>query len=98
MGIARRGYFKGDLFVAGGRAGLLRVLLVMFIAFPVSKALYGAFFNEEGRWAVTAIFEPHGNERVWGLGCLAGGVRCGVAWNTLFLALLTATGTTFWAP
>mgnify|MGYP002147939710 CR=1 FL=1 len=34
------------------------------------------------------------NERVWGLGCLAGGVRCGVAWNTLFLALLTATGTT----
>ena len=26
--------------------------------------------------------------------CLAGGVRCGVAWNTLFLALLTAAGTT----
>ena len=33
-------------------------------------------------------------ERVWGLGCLAGGVRCGVAWNTLMLALLTAAGTT----
>ena len=28
------------------------------------------------------------------MSCLAGGVRCGVAWNTLFLALMTATGTT----
>ena len=28
--------------------------------------------------------------KIWGLGCLAGGARCGVAWNTLFLALLTA--------
>ena len=28
-----------------------------------------------------------GTEPTWGLGCLAGGLRCGVAWNTLFLAL-----------
>ena len=41
-----------------------------------------------------ALAERLAHERVWGLGCLAGGVRCGVAWNTLFLALLTAAGTT----
>ena len=41
-----------------------------------------------------AVAERLGHERIWGLGCLAGGVRCGVAWNTLFLALLTAFGTT----
>jgi len=92
FGVARRGYFKGDLFIASAVLGC-SVLLVLFIAFPVTKALYGAFLNEEGQWAVSAIFERIGHERVWGLNCLAGGVRCGVAWNTLFLALLTATGT-----
>ncbi len=93
FGIARRGMFKGDLFIASSVVGC-SVLLLLFIAFPVTKALYGAFMNEEGRWVLSAIFERIGNERVWGLNCLAGGVRCGVAWNTLFLALLTATGTT----
>ncbi|MFZ4480514.1 MAG: ABC transporter permease [Rhodoferax sp.] len=93
FGIARRGYFKGDLFIACAVAGC-SALLLLFIAFPVSKALYGALLTEEGHWSVTAIFERIGNERVWGLNCLNGGVRCGVAWNTLFLALLTATGTT----
>lgn len=93
FGVARRGYFKGDLFIASAVVGC-SFLLLLFIAFPVTKALYGAFLNEEGRWSITAIFERIGNERVWGLHCLAGGVRCGVAWNTLFLALLTAAGTT----
>jgi len=92
FGLARRGYFKGDLFIASSVLGC-SVLLLLFIAFPVTKALYGAFLNEEGHWAWLAIFERIGNERVWGLSCLSGGMRCGVAWNTLFLALLTATGT-----
>ncbi|GAB4406385.1 MAG: iron ABC transporter permease [Rhodoferax sp.] len=92
FGVARRGYFKGDLFIAASVLGC-SVLLLLFIAFPVTKALYGAFLNEEGHWALSAIFERIGHERVWGLSCLAGGIRCGVAWNTLFLALLTATGT-----
>jgi iron(III) transport system permease protein len=42
-----------------------------------------------------AIYGRIGNERVWGLSCLAGGVRCGVAWHTLALATLTAAGSTF---
>ena len=93
FGVARKGYFKGDLFVASAVLGCA-VMLVLFIAFPVTKALYGAFLTEDGRWSFEAIFNRIGNERVWGLNCLAGGVRCGVAWNTLFLALLTAAGTT----
>ena len=93
FGLARRGYFKGDLFIASAVVGC-SVLLLLFIAFPVSKALYGALLTEQGQWSLTAIFDRIGNERVWGLNCLTGGVRCGVAWNTLFLALLTATGTT----
>ena len=92
FGVARRGYFKGDLFVASAVVGC-GALLALFIIFPVTKTLYGAFLNEEGRWSIGAIFQRIGNERIWGLNCLVGGVRCGVAWNTLFLALCTATGT-----
>ncbi len=92
-GVARLGYFRGDLFVAGAVL-LCSALLLLFVALPVAKSLVGAFLDEGGAWSVSALAERLGNERVWGLSCLAGGVRCGVAWNTLFLALLTAAGTT----
>ncbi|MGJ3703432.1 ABC transporter permease [Variovorax sp. AFSI2.2] len=94
FGIARLGLFKGDLFVAAAVIGC-GVLMALFIAYPVSKALAGAFLDEDGRWSVTAFIARVFTERIWGLGCIAGGVRCGVAWNTLVLALLTAAGTTF---
>lgn len=94
FGLARQGFFKGDLFVAASVIGC-GVLMALFIAYPVSKALAGAFLNEDGKWSLAALAARIGTERVWGLGCLAGGVRCGVAWNTLVLALLTAGGTTF---
>lgn len=94
FGLARLGFFKGDLFVSGAVVGC-GVTMALFIAYPVGKALAGAFFNEEGQWSVAAFVARVFTERIWGLGCLAGGVRCGVAWNTLVLALLTAAGTTF---
>ena len=94
FGLARLGFFKGDLFVSGAVIGC-GVLMALFIAYPVSKALAGAFLDEDGRASIAAFVARVGTERVWGLGCLAGGVRCGVAWNTLVLALLTAAGTTF---
>jgi iron(III) transport system permease protein len=67
---------------------------MLFVALPVAKSLVGAFVDDSGGFALAALAERLGNERVWGLACLAGGVRCGVAWNTLFLALLSAAGTT----
>lgn len=94
FGLARLGFFKGDLFVSGAVIAC-GVLMALFIAYPVSKALAGAFIDENGGWSLAAFVARLGTERIWGLGCLAGGVRCGVAWNTLALALLTATGTTF---
>jgi iron(III) transport system permease protein len=92
-GLARLGFFHGDLFVAGAVL-LCAALLMLFIAWPVGKSLVGAFVDDSGAFSPPAIAERLGHERVWGLSCLLGGVRCGVAWNTLFLALLTATGTT----
>ncbi|MGC3986210.1 MAG: iron ABC transporter permease [Pseudorhodoferax sp.] len=93
FGLARLGFFRGDLFVSGAVVGC-GVLLALFIAYPVGKALAGAFVLEDGGWSLMAFFERVFTERIWGLGCLAGGTACGVAWNTLLLALLTATGTT----
>ena len=92
-GIARLGFFRGDVFVAGAVV-LCSALLLLFVALPVGKSLTGALYDDAGVFSLAALGERLGSERVWGLGCLAGGVRCGVAWNTLFLALLTATGTT----
>ena len=93
VGIARLGAFRGDLFVACAVV-LCSALLLLFVALPVGQALAGAALDEAGQWSGVAWIDRIAGERVWGLGCLAGGVRCGVAWNTLFLATLTAAGTT----
>ena len=92
-GVARLGRFRGDFFIAGSVL-LCAALLLLFVALPVARSLLGALQDEAGRWSASALVERLAHERVWGLSCLAGGVRCGVAWNTLFLALLTAAGTT----
>jgi iron(III) transport system permease protein len=92
-GVARLGAFRGDTFTACAVV-LCATLLLLFVALPVAEALAGAFLDESGRPSLQALTARIVNERTWGLGCLAGGVRCGVAWNTLLLALLTAAGTT----
>ncbi|MEP6826367.1 MAG: iron ABC transporter permease, partial [Ramlibacter sp.] len=93
FGFARQGYFKGDLFIAAAVAAC-GVLLAVFILFPVLKALSSAFFNEEGHFAITALWDRVASDRNFGLQCVVGGVRCGVAWNTLFLGLMAAASTT----
>ena len=96
FGIARRRYFKGDLFVAAAVVGC-GSLLGLFIVFPVLKALAGAFLTEDGQFAINAIVERVAIQRNFGIGCITGwgaGLTCGVAWNTLFLGLMTAGATT----
>ena len=58
FGIARKGYFKGDLFIASAVLGC-SVMLILFIAFPVTKALYGAFLTEEGPLVDHRSVQPH---------------------------------------
>jgi iron(III) transport system permease protein len=91
---AQRGWFKGDVFVASAVLGCT-ALLAIFIAYPVGKAMLGALYNEDGGFSLMALIERGTSERIWGLGCLnlSAPSRCGVAWNTLYLGLLTATGT-----
>jgi iron(III) transport system permease protein len=93
FGIARRGLFRGDLFVAAAVV-LCGSLLALFIVFPVSRALAGAFVGEDGHAGIASFAQRIASERNFGLQCLAGGVRCGVAWNTLFLGIAAAASTT----
>jgi iron(III) transport system permease protein len=92
FGVARRGYFKGDMFIAAAVVAC-GLMLALFILFPVLKTLSSAFKTEDGSWSLIALWERIASERNFGLNCLAGGQRCGVAWNTLFLGLMTATST-----
>ncbi|MEO8136816.1 MAG: iron ABC transporter permease [Betaproteobacteria bacterium] len=93
LGLARLGYFRGDGFSSCAVIGCV-ALLLLFIAFPVYKALISALQDDEGKWNLVAAAARLFNEKTWGLGCVLEGTRCGVVWNTLFLGLATAAGTT----
>jgi iron(III) transport system permease protein len=93
IGIARLGYFQCNEFIACAVI-LCAALLMLFIAMPVLKSLAGAFLDEGGRFSAAEAWSRLSSERIWNLGCLHGRASCGVAWNTLGLALATAAGTT----
>nr|WP_316641888.1 iron ABC transporter permease [uncultured Roseateles sp.] len=90
-GAAWRGACRGDVFVCGVIA-LLVALVGLFVMFPVLRVLAGAF-EQDGAFSLTALWSRTTDARIWSLGCVSG-LRCGVAWNTLFLGLATATGAT----
>jgi len=92
-GLALRGAFRGDAFTAGA-AGLAVLLVVQFTLVPLLAVLAAALKDAEGAWSLASLLARLSQDRLWSLACLAGGGRCGVAWNTLFLALLTAGGCT----
>ncbi|MBI3899246.1 MAG: iron ABC transporter permease [Gammaproteobacteria bacterium] len=93
FGLALCGFFRGDAFVAGSVVGVT-ALVLLFTFFPVAKILATAVQNADGGNSLSLLAERLFATRIWGLNCITGGGGCGVAWNTLLLALLTATGAT----
>jgi iron(III) transport system permease protein len=92
-GFALRGAFRGDAFVSGA-VGLATALVAVFTLFPVATLMAGAFHDEGALSGARAFAARLFTERVWGLACLSGPSRCGVAWNTLAVALAAASGCT----
>ena len=88
-GLAERGFFKGDAFVAGSVVAVT-LLVTTFTFFPVMKILVQAVQDNDGALSVTAFLNRLFTEKVWGVSCITGNTRCGVAWNTLILAILCA--------
>ncbi|CAN5615702.1 iron ABC transporter permease [soil metagenome] len=92
-GLAARGAVRGDAFAAGS-IGAVMALVALFIFLPVGLMIAGAFLDASGAPALDLALARFVDTRIWGLGCLAGGSRCGSAWNTLFLAVMTGLSTT----
>ncbi len=92
QGIAARGAVGGDVFVTGAIGGVIAVVAI-FVFFPIARMLIAAFITEDGSYSAIVFLSKFFDDRIWGLGCLAG-ARCGVAWNSVFLAVLVGVITT----
>ena len=93
LGLAGRGYFKGDAFVAGAVVSV-GVLVAVFTFLPVLTILIQAVQDNDGAFVPRAFLARLFTEKIWGLSCIAGTTRCGVAWNTLLLAVACAVAST----
>src|SRR5665213_938026 len=85
--LADRGWCKGDRFVIGS---LLLVIasLALFVAYPLLSILASAVKDNDGH-VVPALFAAKlFSANIWSLRCVTGGGACGVAWNTVALAVL----------
>jgi len=85
--LARRGLFGGDTTVAT-LVVVIAALLAIFIFFPVGKSLLAAIEDSQGRFAPALAAERLFTADIWGVGCLGGGTRCGVAINSALLATI----------
>lgn len=89
-GLALKGKFGGDRFIAGA-VGFLVACIVLFTVWPVATMLGQAFKAPSDQTLWVAFLDRFFNPKIWGLACTYSGSQCGVAWNTLALALSTAT-------
>ena len=92
-GLAARGWCRGDAFVVSS-IGAIVALILLFVFYPVVTILISAFQNNDGDLALGDFAAKFFDSSIWGLDCVTSDLRCGVAWNTLFLAFLVAIGTT----
>lgn len=92
-GLAARGYCGGDAFTTSS-IGLVLGLIILFVFFPILKVLASAVQDNAGSFAPALFIAKFFEKSIWGLDCVTSNLRCGVAWNTLFLAVLVGLGTT----
>ena len=92
-GIAARGAVNGDVFVVGA-IGFVIALVGVFIFMPVLYMLSSALQDGDGRYSLLVFFSKFLDDKIWGLYCLNSSRSCGVAWNSLSLALLVGALTT----
>ncbi len=85
QGIAARGAVNGDVFVVGAIGGVITIVTA-FVFFPIANMLFSAFVTDDGAYSLSAFVAKFFDDRLWGLGCLAG-ARCGAALNSFILAI-----------
>ena len=92
-GLAARGAINGDAFVVGA-VGFIVAIVAVFIFFPIADMLSSAVKTDDGLFSLTTFYEKFTHRKIWSLACIGGDRSCGVAWNSLFLAVLVGFFTT----
>ena len=92
-GVAARGAIKGDVFVVSS-IGLVIAMVIAFIIFPVSRILLSAVQDNDENFAPALFADKLFSSKIWGLDCLTSTVGCGVAWNSLVMAVVVGASTT----
>jgi len=90
-GIAAWGVINGDVFVVGA-IGLVIALVAAFVFFPVSHILISAVQDNERNYDFALFLAKITDKKIWGLQCLTVNLSCGVAWNSLVLAVAVGLG------
>ena len=85
--LGRVGLFTGNATIAT-IVVTIGLLLVLFIFYPIGSALTAAVQDARGHFAPHFVGERLLTTDIWGLGCLGGGTRCGVAINSALLATI----------
>ena len=93
IGVAERRGAYGDKFVISMIIFVV-LLVTIFIFYPICKLFLMGFIDEQNSYSLFIFIEKFTDKRIWSLGCLIGGGRCGVALNSLFMAIIVGTLTT----
>ncbi|AGS21922.1 ABC transporter permease [Rhizobium etli] len=93
FGLAERGVMKGDAFIVGSIC-ILAFLVTVFVFYPIGSMFIASVQDFDGSFNPDGLIRNIQDPGIWSLGCIAGEERCGVAWRTLLLAVMTASGST----
>ncbi|MFT4160146.1 ABC transporter permease [Shinella sp.] len=93
FGLAERGVMKGDAFVVSS-ISLLVFLVTVFVFYPIGSMFIGAVQDFDGSFNPDNFIRNLQDPSIWSLNCVIGAGRCGVAWRTLWLAIMTGLGST----
>jgi iron(III) transport system permease protein len=89
-GLALKGRFGGERFVSGAVA-ILVASIAIFTIWPVLTLLSQIFTAPSDQTLLAATADRLFAPKIWSLACLVSRSNCGVAWNTLALAVSTAS-------
>ncbi len=93
IGAAARGIINNDTFVVSA-IGFIIAIVGIFIFYPIVQMLSEAIRDNSGAYSLSIFIEKFLDRKIWSLACLTGNTGCGVAWNSLFLAVLVGASTT----
>ena len=90
--LAERGVLRGDAFVVASIVSLV-ALVTLFVLYPVLSLFVASVQDIDGSFKPDGLISNIQDPVIWSLSCLTGGT-CGTAWRTLWLAIMTASGST----